>query len=270
MDKSECTFLQRRLKALRYPHTPSLTTKDQLSVRKLVKWLEGEKIRKLKKHERTGLKAIGEEGKKLPHQWFKAFFDYLEMLDPPFDIDDNVQNWKETMWLKTLDFLVGKAVMEEYADNKEQFNSRAPRRHKTQKIFTGCGSKEFKDALSGLCELLNIPEATDVVTTTRAVRDVLVTKFSSTAIESFKESVKSGYDDPCAKIHDPKTLLNENPDILEFSTGDELVDAAIAILRLMYIRDIRETQTQLNAVISAVQNYTSNPKTNHKLGRVGR
>ena len=38
----------------------------------------------------------------------------------------------------------------------------------------------------------------------------------------------------------------------------------------MYIHDLRELQTKINECIVAVQTITANPKTDTKLGKVGR
>ena len=45
---------------------------------------------------------------------------------------------------------------------------------------------------------------------------------------------------------------------------------AAKILRLLHIKDLRELQTQINAAIVAVQAITANPKTDSRLGQVGR
>lgn len=45
---------------------------------------------------------------------------------------------------------------------------------------------------------------------------------------------------------------------------------AAKILRLMHIKDLRDLQTQINSAIVAVQAITANPKTDSRLGKVGR
>jgi RLL motif-containing protein 1 len=56
---------------------------------------------------------------------------------------------------------------------------------------------------------------------------------------------------------------------LGFSTGDPIVDRAAKILRLLYVADLRQTQNHVNEVISRMQQYTADPKTDSRLGRVG-
>lgn len=55
-----------------------------------------------------------------------------------------------------------------------------------------------------------------------------------------------------------------------FSTGDECTDAAATLLRLLYIRDLRHLQTEVDQAIVSVQEYTANPKTDASIGKVGR
>lgn len=57
---------------------------------------------------------------------------------------------------------------------------------------------------------------------------------------------------------------------LGFETGDPILNNAGKALRLMYIHDLRDLQTRINECIVAVQNITANPKTDTKLGKVGR
>lgn len=51
---------------------------------------------------------------------------------------------------------------------------------------------------------------------------------------------------------------------------DPALDYPVRILRLLQIQSLRELQTRINETIVAVQNLTANPKTDTKLGKVGR
>ena len=57
---------------------------------------------------------------------------------------------------------------------------------------------------------------------------------------------------------------------LGFSLGSEVVDRAAAILRMLYIADLRELQDAVNDILVTIQEYTANPKTDAALGKVGR
>jgi RLL motif-containing protein 1 len=57
---------------------------------------------------------------------------------------------------------------------------------------------------------------------------------------------------------------------LGFTTGDAGVDRAAAALRFLYVRDLAALQARVDAAIGAVQAFTANPRTDTRLGKVGR
>ena len=52
--------------------------------------------------------------------------------------------------------------------------------------------------------------------------------------------------------------------------SDYITKEAAKILRLLHIRELRELQTQINSAIVQVQALIANPKTDTRLGKVGR
>ncbi|KAA0190050.1 hypothetical protein HAZT_HAZT004701 [Hyalella azteca] len=57
---------------------------------------------------------------------------------------------------------------------------------------------------------------------------------------------------------------------LGFEMGDKRLNDAGKVLRLLYIQDLRKLQTSINECIVATQTITANPKTDSRLGKVGR
>lgn len=55
-----------------------------------------------------------------------------------------------------------------------------------------------------------------------------------------------------------------------FETGDYITAEAAKILRLLHIKELRELQDSVNEAIVSVQKMTANPKTDTRLGKVGR
>jgi len=55
-----------------------------------------------------------------------------------------------------------------------------------------------------------------------------------------------------------------------FDTGDRELNQAASLLRLLYVADLRKLQDEVNTLISQMQEYTANPKTDSSLGKVGR
>lgn len=64
------------------------------------------------------------------------------------------------------------------------------------------------------------------------------------------------------------TVLSDFP--LGFSTGDQGVDIAAMVLRMLYIKDMRELQDQVDAAIVKVQEITAEPTTDATMRRDGR
>ena len=63
--------------------------------------------------------------------------------------------------------------------------------------------------------------------------------------------------------------LQDN-DKFGFDIGDRDVHEAAKILRLLHIKDLRSLQTSINECIVTIQSMTANPKTDTRLGKVGR
>ena len=57
---------------------------------------------------------------------------------------------------------------------------------------------------------------------------------------------------------------------LGFETGDSRIDAAAAVLRMLYVADLRELQDAVNEILISAQEFTADPRTDASLGQVGR
>lgn len=57
---------------------------------------------------------------------------------------------------------------------------------------------------------------------------------------------------------------------LGFDLNDPILNQAAKVLRMLYIHNLRDLQTKANELIVAVQAVTANPKTDTKLGQVGK
>lgn len=51
---------------------------------------------------------------------------------------------------------------------------------------------------------------------------------------------------------------------------DYVTDEAMKIVRLLHIRNLRDLQTQINEALVSVQKVTADPKTDQRLGKIGR
>ncbi|TKR72882.1 hypothetical protein L596_020268 [Steinernema carpocapsae] len=68
---------------------------------------------------------------------------------------------------------------------------------------------------------------------------------------------------------DGKSFALNKFDLGVKSSGDPKVDAAIRVLRLLHLQNMRELQTGINETLVAVQKVTADPKADVKVGRVG-
>ncbi|KAG7170879.1 RNA transcription, translation and transport factor protein-like, partial [Homarus americanus] len=107
-------------------------------------------------------------------------------------------------------------------------------------------SPEFRDGIIRLTQQLNITPHPDHLITLKAISKLISTRLN----------------------HGKAYPIFEAD--LGFETGDYVLNSAGKALRLMYIHDLRELQTKINECIVSVQNITADPKTDTKLGKVGR
>lgn len=120
--------------------------------------------------------------------------------------------------------------------------------------FLSVTSKEFEAGVRTLAKRLQIPYHPDTVVTLKAVARLIQNYLSNDAQK--------------------EPLLDNAPFPLENTHGvgyqDQDLEQAARILRLLQIQSVRHLQTAINETIVAVQNLTADPRTDTKLGKVGR
>jgi len=248
-------MLKRKLSALDYHSAEKFDAKNQQEYRSLVIWLEDQKIRHFKIEERTELRDLDS------HSWPKAFHSYLASLACPLLSGSPTE---------ILDWLVGQAVKLEYGDNNDEYvkytaefvkQSRATQ----PKIVSNnpldnmdFNAPEFKAGVEALAEYLKVTKHPDHLITLQAVCKLVSQRYNAKAVENPDLVVPEGQAFPFRE-HD-----------LGFDTGDNVLNEAAKILRLLYIQDLRTLQTKINESIVSVQAVTANPKTDTRLGKVGK
>lgn len=247
---------KRKLLALEYHGAETFNIYSQTDYRTLVMWLEDQKIRHYPIEDRASLRNIGD-----PH-WEEAFHKYLDDLECLAPRNDPKS---------VLDWLLGLAAKLEYSDDPEKYQNataenmkrnmqNAPRIvHANPLDNLNFESQEFKDGVKSVARLLKVTPHPDHLVTLQAVNEVIKENYSKQAINKH-QSTKKQEGKPYA--------LKESP--LGFKTGDPVLDHAAKILRLLYIRDLRDLQTKINETIVGIQKITANPKTDTRLGKVGR
>jgi len=248
-------MFKRKLEALNYHSSEKFDCKKQHEYRSLVIWLEDQKIRHYKIEDRAGLRDL--EAK----NWSSDLHKYLTDMACPM-----VSGSQEEI----LDWLLGQAVKLEYGDRAEEYKKYTAQfveqsRVTQPKIISSnpldnldFTAPEFKNGVEALADLLKVTKHPDHLITLQAICKLVSTRYSAKAIADPELIVPEGKPFPFRE-HD-----------LGFDTGDYVLNDAAKILRLLYIQDLRSLQTRINESIVAVQAVTANPKTDTRLGKVGR
>ncbi|CAB0031222.1 unnamed protein product [Trichogramma brassicae] len=215
-------MFKRRLQALEYEEYDKVDANDLQHVKKLVSWLENQKIRHYKIDDRGAILDIESQ------QWPATYEKYLEDVGcPQFETP-----------LDKVEWLVGLAIRLEYEDNLQ--------------------SEDFKKGVSELAKLLNIPQHPNHLITLEACSKFICKRLNEEAVKNPGSVIVTGQ---------PFPIMDTNAG---FKIKDPFLNKAVTILSLLYIQDLRDLQTKINEAIVSVQTITANPKTDHKLGKVGK
>ncbi|XP_064860190.1 RNA transcription, translation and transport factor protein-like isoform X3 [Oncorhynchus nerka] len=244
-------MFRRKLTALDYHNPSGFDCKDETEFRNFIVWLEDQKIRHYKIEERGNLRNIPSSG------WPKSFEQYLQDVNCPFTVEERQES---------VDWLLGLAVRLEYGDNGspvEKYKN-CPLATATEAakpsdplIHLDSSNPDFKAGVLGLASLLKIQRHDDYLVMLKAIRILIQERLTPEAIAKASQS-KEGL---------PVAL---DKHILGFDTGDATLNEAAQILRLLHIEELRDLQTRINEAIVAVQAIIADPKTDHRLGKVGR
>ncbi|KAH0520018.1 UPF0568 protein [Microtus ochrogaster] len=224
---------------------------NETEFRNFIVWLEDQKIRHYKIEDRGNLRNIHSS------DWPKFFEKYLKDVNCPFKIQERQE---------AIDWLLGLAVRLEYGDNAEKYKDLVPDNRKntdnTAKnaeplINLDVNNPDFKAGVMALANLLQIQRHDDYLVMLKAIRILVQERLTQDAVAKANQT-KEGL---------PVAL---DKHILGFDTGDAVLNEAAQILRLLHIEELRELQTKINEAIVAVQAIIADPKTDHRLGKVGR
>jgi RLL motif-containing protein 1 len=280
------TMFRRKLQALGYPTWQTVELcgsgpEGQAEVHALVVWLEDRKIRALRKEDRAPLRTLGASDARPPRtctaplapwpglsaarvrvcadeRWAHSLREYLSQCQCPHEfssLDDIPQR------RMILEWLLGEAVGLEYADGAAKYNKEADAKAQVPALRgIDYGSAEVQALVESLAAPLQLPAGGETASTLRAVARRIEEKLAPAAIDAFNAGN--------AGLLQNDTGLEKFA--MDFRTGDTAVDQGTKVLRLLYIEDLRRLQTALNNVIVRAQEFTANPKTDARLGKVGR
>ncbi|XP_054707395.1 RNA transcription, translation and transport factor protein-like [Uloborus diversus] len=244
---------RRKLEALDYNKIEDFNVFDDEQFRTLVVWLEDQYIRHYPIENRAPLRKTTDP------TWEEAFNSYLKANACPFTDREEIADW-----------LLGLAVRLEYEDNIDKYKTITAESVNEQSSTTpqvkasnpldnlDFESDEFKGYVKSLAQLLGVSPHPNHLETLSAVCTIIQKHFSEEALKNKQGKSKDAKPSPIMELP------------LGFETGDPVLEKAAKILRLCFIHDLRDLQTKINEIIVAVQNITANPKTDTRLGKVGR
>ncbi|XP_066593949.1 RNA transcription, translation and transport factor protein isoform X2 [Prorops nasuta] len=219
--------------------------------RKVVLWLEDQKIRNYKIEERSGLRDVTSE------EWPISFNKYCEDLKCP-----------ETSPLDKLEWLINLAVRLEFEDNFEKYQICPQTKEKLLQEVPVVKSSNpldnldfhssaFKGGTDTIAKLLNIPGHPDHLVTLHACCKLVHKRLNPSVIANPNSIIVKGKPFPIFEVDSGTNV------------GDKVLANAVKCLSLLYIQDLRDLQTKINEAIVNVQSITANPKTDTRLGKVG-
>ncbi|XP_037945455.1 RNA transcription, translation and transport factor protein-like [Teleopsis dalmanni] len=247
-------MLKVKLQALNHPTPDDLDVNDRKVFASTILWLEDQKIRQYKIEDREKLRQVD----KLP-VWEKAYAEYKSDLGMP----------KYKTPLEEISWMLGYAVRLEFLDEPDRYasiNSQEVGAKQKKSIAPSIKAENFfdnmdfnnKDFIAGvrtLASKLQVPHHPNHLIQLEAIAR-LVKERLSPAAKNRKPIVGTPFP------------FEKGEDVV--SPNDKDLDYPVRIMRLLQIQSLRELQTRINETIVAVQDLTANPKTDTKLGQVGR
>ncbi|KAK9844113.1 hypothetical protein WJX81_004754 [Elliptochloris bilobata] len=252
------------LRSLHYDRADALDVEQDLP--SVVAWLEHTKVRLYPVDARGSISDVRSAA------WPSVFNQYLTDLECPLEHSDQSASRGET-----LDWLLRHAVSLEYADSHCASNAAGapPGLHGRPEP---AGAAERDQPLSSAFPDLDSPEARAAIARLLARLDLGpaaagMAAALGRAAERIAERLRAsaaGAAAGDAGCSDGAVGFDVRGYPLGFATGEAALDTAATVLRLLYLRDLRTLQTQIDETLVRVQEFTANPRTNAHLGRVGR
>ncbi|XP_067942143.1 RNA transcription, translation and transport factor protein-like isoform X2 [Watersipora subatra] len=239
----------RKFNALGFPNA------DTKQFQNLVIWLEDKKIRHYKIEGRKELRQTDDITR-----WSQTFQKYLKDLLCPYSAQEDRA--------VLIDWLLGLAVRLTYGESPNKYRkctaTHQPTTNGAAPSDNPLDSFNFDDpavkaGITSVAALLRIPPHHDHIEVFKAICTLVKEKLSREALQASQQQNSTSQD-----------KLSLDTLSMGFATGDYITDEAVKILRLLHIRNLRELQSKINQALVSVQKVTAEPKTDQRLGKIGR
>lgn len=237
--------LVRKLNALGYPEIDQISLSGP-SYCKVILWLEEEKIRLYAKNDRRVLRDFN-----------KAWYEHVQTYCKDLDVEaEGLHESNTKVKLKVLNALTGLAVLDVYRDHMEAEQLSIVPQSKPH-LSADERNRKLEDMMLPLNKLLgcfNLPQLPH---------------------DSGDATIIAGLKCIHARICPPRKgdshqTLDINKLPVAVAVDDPELKRAAVILRMLHGIELRGLQVNINTVINELQQLTADPKTDARLGRVGR
>eukprot|EP00696_Hemimastix_kukwesjijk_P011409 gnl/Hemi2/24319_TR8171_c0_g1_i1.p1 gnl/Hemi2/24319_TR8171_c0_g1~~gnl/Hemi2/24319_TR8171_c0_g1_i1.p1 ORF type:complete len:254 (-),score=75.38 gnl/Hemi2/24319_TR8171_c0_g1_i1:112-834(-) len=236
----------RKLQAVKYPRRENFQMDSFEEFQALIVWLEDNYICCRAQNDRNIRDVAAAD-------WNTAFLKYLADVGYTFSKTEISPQDR----IEIMDWLLARAVNFKYNDLAQEY-SKPPVAIPPALDNIDFGNEAFKSELRSIADALCIPtQGVDTPLLLKLVANFVREKLSPEALKDLQS-------------YDKEVKFSPEQFPLGFSTGDAALDKAALVLRLLYIADLRDTQSKINSVIATLQSFTANPKTDARLGKVGR
>lgn len=235
--------MKRKLQALNYPELESACLSGQ-DYCKIILWLEEEKIRLYDKIDRKPLRDFNQG-------WYTLVADYAKELGVPAD---GLSERDVAVKLKVLNGLTNVAVHDIYRDKVEAHELEVAPQQGTADMAERQRLGLLIPAINKLLDQFSLPLLPDSAVDADTVAALLC--------------VHARVCPPTGEARGVPLDLDRIP--IGIPIDDPEVKRAAAVLRVMHGLELQQLQVNINHVINELQSLTADPKTDARLGRVGR
>ena len=247
------------------PNITIQTIQDPEWMRRIIVWLEDTKIRQYEVSERDGLKSTDRT------VWPQAVRDYVGRLKCPVPIQDDPSDQNIVLLsLGAFVWVLAHAVALAYDDGNEAglgyseiMSERVAKSSIRPEIYKGLNLEVLKDiddpksveAFQNVCDALSVRRST-IRGSGITLDDVskCAYRIEREIIPLLKNGGSLGF-----SLDDDEKIRETIP--LGFSTGDDTVDLAARVLRILHIKELCRLQNAIDDAIVKHQDLTANPRT---------
>lgn len=264
-----------RLRALRHPGAFEFDVSEPAQAAALYAWLEDHHIRQLPLGERGPLRAGAPE----------AIRAYLVECQAPVAIVAHLEAGRHR---HVCSWLLGIALAFEYGDKHQEYEQayRSACPAGTPSVPAKSLIAADDPELKLLAEALQLPVEADSMQTLNSIikaarklprhRPPIVPAVPVAHAPPLPPLPRAcGQPKSAGRAQKPTGTaalapLGEEAFPLGFSLGTEPLDNVARVLRMLHVQRLRAVQDAVNAVTECMQEFTANPKTDTRLGKVGR